>query len=118
MTRRTASGRVKARHTSDEGCAMRKILIGLVILVPVAIGGYFGAASLANRWFESELEARFAALRSAGADASHGPVTFDLISRTLVVADIIVAQPGSFPFAINDGRVTATGVGLPTAGRL
>jgi hypothetical protein len=118
MTRRTASGRVKARHTSDEGCAMRKLLIGLVILVPIAIGGYFGAAFLANRWFESELEARFAALRSAGADASHGPVTFDLISRTLVVADIIVAQPGSFPFATKVGRVTATGVGLPTAGRL
>jgi hypothetical protein len=97
---------------------MRKLLIGLVVLVPVAIGGYFGAAFLVNRWFETELEARFAALRSLGADASHGPVSFDLISRTLVVTDIVVAQPGSFPFATKVGRITATGVGLPKAGRL
>jgi hypothetical protein len=97
---------------------MRKLLIGIVILVPVAIGGYFGAAYLAHRWFENEIEAQFAALRAAGADASRGPVSVDLLRRTLEVADISIAQQGAFPFTAKIGRVTARGVGLPMAGRL
>src|SRR6202521_599039 len=98
---------------------MRKILIGLAALALLAVGGFFAVATWATHRAEAEVETTFAALRATGANASHGRVSFDLMSRTLVVADIAVAQAGS-PSAssVRVGRMTAVGVGQPGAGRL
>jgi hypothetical protein len=98
---------------------IRKIAIVLAVLVLVAVGGYFGVTYWATHRAAAEVEATFEALRQQGATASHGEVRFDLVSRTLVVADIAIGQPDApYAVAFRVGRLTASGVGQPGPGKL
>jgi hypothetical protein len=97
---------------------MRKILIGLVGVVLVGAGGYFGANLWAKQRVEKEVEAAFAAIRSRGGSATHGAVRFDLASRTVSVADITVETPTQPGTLVKIGRVAATGVSQPAPGRI
>ena len=97
----------------------RKALIGLASVALLGSCGYFAATALAARNASEEVEATFQALRAAGASASHGEVTFDLASRTLVIADIVITQPGALsPLSVKLQRLTATGVTRPAADRV
>jgi hypothetical protein len=98
---------------------LRKALIGLAGVALLGSCGYFGVTALAARSASAEVEATFEALRATGASASHGEVTFDLASRTLVVADIVIAHTGApSPLSVKLERLTATGVTRPAADRV
>ena len=67
---------------------MVKILGTLVAVIVIAAGGFFGFEFYVQRQVASEVEAAFAAVRESGAKASHGPVSFDMWTRTVTTADI------------------------------
>jgi hypothetical protein len=98
---------------------LRKALIGLAGVALLGSCGYFVATALAARSASEEVEAVFEALRATGASATHGEVTFDLASRTLVVADIVIAHTGApSPLSVKLERLTATGVTRPAGDRV
>jgi hypothetical protein len=97
---------------------MRRILIGLVVLAVFAVAGFFGLQLYAQARAEREVAAAFAAIRAAGNSASHGKVGFDLLSRTLSVADVAVQSTAQPPTTVKLGRIEAIGVGLPAASRM
>lgn len=97
---------------------MRKILIGLVVVAVLAVTGFFGLQLYAQARAEREVEAAFAALRTAGNTASYGKVGFDLVSRTLSIADVAVASMAQPPMTVKIGRIEAIGLGEPAAGRM
>ena len=61
---------------------MVKILMGLVAVVVIAVGGFFGFEFYTQHRITSEVEAAFEQIRAGGGKASHGKVSFDLWSRT------------------------------------
>jgi hypothetical protein len=67
---------------------MVKILIGLLTAAVVAVAGFFGFQFYTQRRIASEIDAAFEQIRAAGGTANHGKVSFDLLSRTVAVADI------------------------------
>lgn len=96
---------------------MVKILIGLLTAVVVAIGGFFGFQFYMQQRVAGEVEAAFEQVRAGGGKASHGKVSFDLLSRTVDVADI-VSESGAQPaVSLKIARVTASGVSQPDAAR-
>lgn len=89
---------------------MKRILIGLIAIAVLAAGGWFGFNLYAKHRATAEIEAAFEQIRSSGGKASHGKVEFDLINRTLTIADIAVT-PGSQPQAqVRIARIKGTGV--------
>ncbi len=56
---------------------MRKILIGLVAVIVVAVGGFFGFQFYVQHRVASQVEAAFEQIRASGGKASHGKVSFD-----------------------------------------
>jgi hypothetical protein len=74
---------------------MIKILAGLVAVVAIAVGGFFGFQFYTQHRIAGEVEAAFEQIRAAGGKASHGTVSFDLPSRTLSIADIAVDTGGA-----------------------
>jgi hypothetical protein len=96
---------------------MVKILAGLIAAVVIAAGGYFGLEFYVQQGVASEVDAAFADLRATGAKATHGKVSFDLWSRTIMVADIAGESTAQPPFRVKIGRFVATGVSQPEAGR-
>ncbi|KJC51988.1 hypothetical protein [Bradyrhizobium sp. LTSP857] len=77
---------------------MKRILIGLVAVIVLAAGGWFGFNLYVQHRATAEVEAAFEQLRAGGGKASHGKVAFDLTSRTLTVEDIAV-EPAEQPQA-------------------
>jgi len=67
---------------------MKRILIGLVAAIVIATAGYFGFEFYVQHRVAGEVEAAFEQIRATGSKASHGKVSFDLLSRTITVADI------------------------------
>ena len=67
---------------------MTRILIGLVAAIVIATGGFFGFEFYVQQRVAGEVEAAFDQIRATGSKASHGKVSFDLLSRTITVADI------------------------------
>jgi hypothetical protein len=94
-----------------------KILIGLVAALVVAAGGYFGFEYYAQQRIAADVEAAFATVRASGAKASHGKVSFDFWSKTVTVADIAGEFTADPPASVRIGRIVATGVSQPGAGR-
>jgi hypothetical protein len=97
--------------------SMMKLIIGVLAALVLAAGGYFGFEFYVQQRIAADVEAAFATVRASGAKASHGKVAFDLWSRTVTIADIsgdFTAEP---PASVKIGRVTATGVSQPEAGR-
>lgn len=97
---------------------MRKLLIGAGAAMALALAGAFAATIFAQQRAEREVAAAFEAIRAAGASATHGKVEFDLWSRTLRVADVVVQPAGTTPAGLKAARLVATGVGRPAPGRL
>lgn len=89
---------------------MKRILIGLIAVIVLATGGWFGFNLYAKHRAISEVETAFEQIRKQGGKASHGKVEFDLMSRTLTIEDIAVT-PGSQPQAqIKIAGIKGTGV--------
>ena len=90
---------------------MMKILLGLVAAVVVATGGFFGFELYAQHRIASEIDAAFAQIRAAGGKASHGPISFDLLKRTVTIADIATETAAQAPVSVKIATITASGVG-------
>jgi hypothetical protein len=97
--------------------SMMKLIIGLLAALVLAAGGYFGFEFYLQQRIASDVEAAFATVRASGAKASHGKVAFDLWNRTVTIADISGDFATEPPASVKIGRVTATGVSQPEAGR-
>jgi len=96
---------------------MKRILIGLIALLVLGAGGWFGFSLYVQHRATSEVEAAFEQMRSGGGKANHGKITFDLASRTLTVEDIIV-EPGQPQLAnVKIAKLTAVGVSQPDDAR-
>ena len=92
---------------------MVKILLGLVAAVVIAGGGFFGFAFHTQHRVAGEIDAAFAQIRAAGGKASHGPVSFDLLKRTVTITDIVVESAAHPPISLKIANITASGVGQP-----
>jgi hypothetical protein len=96
---------------------MVKILTGLVALIVVAVGGFFGFQFYTQHRIASEIDAAFEQIRASGGKASHGPVSFDLKSRTVTIADIAGQTAAQPPVSFRIASLTAAGVGQPDTAR-
>ena len=96
---------------------MVKILSGLVAAIVIAVGGFFGFQFYTQHRIASEVETALEQIRAAGGKASHGKVSFDLLSRTVTIADITAQSAAQPPVSIKIGSLTASGVNQPDAAR-
>jgi hypothetical protein len=94
---------------------MAKILIGLLAAIVIAVVGFFGFQLYVQHRAAAEVETAFEQIRSSGAKASHGEVTFDVWKRTLTVADIEAESAAQPPVSVKIGSFTASGLGQPDA---
>ena len=92
---------------------MKKILLGLLAVVIVA-AGLFGVDLYTQRRITGEVEAAFAQVRAQGGKASHGGVSFDVLKRTLTIANVTLETA---PFMVKAANVVAHGVSQPDASR-
>jgi hypothetical protein len=93
---------------------MVKILGGGVLAaIVIAVGGFFGFQFYVQQRVVSEIESTFEQIRATGAKASHGKVSFDLLSRTVTVADISTQSAAQPPANVKIARIVASGVGQP-----
>lgn len=92
---------------------MKRILIGLIALLVLGVGGWFGFNVYVQHRATSEVEAAFERMRSGGGKASHGKVGFELSTRTLTIEDVNV-EPAQPQLAnVKVAKVTAVGVRQP-----
>lgn len=96
---------------------MVKILSGLVAAIVIAVGGFFGFQFYTQHRIASEVEAALEQIRATGGKASHGKISFDLLSRTVRIADLAVQSAAQPPASIKIGSVTASGVNQPDTAR-
>jgi len=96
---------------------MVKALIGLVAVVVIAVGGFFGFELYTQHKIAGEIDAAFEQIRTAGGKASHGKVSFDFKSRTVTIADIAAESATQPALTMKIATVVALGVGQPDAGR-
>jgi hypothetical protein len=97
---------------------VRKLLIGLLAAAILAVAGFFGSGFYVQHRIENEIEAAFEPLRAAGGKASHGKVSFDLLSRTVTIADITGETAATPALRFKIAGLTASGVGQSdTTGR-
>lgn len=96
---------------------MKRILIGLIALLALGAGAWFGFNIYIQHRATSEVEAAFEQIRSGGGKASHGRITFELATRTLTIEDIAV-EPAQPQLAnVKVAKVTAIGVRQPDEAR-
>ena len=92
---------------------MKKILLGLVAVLVIAVGGFFGFQFYVQQRIAGEIDTAFDQIRSAGGKASHGKVSFDPLKHTVTIAEIEV-QSASQPSAhVKIANITASGVSQP-----
>ena len=96
---------------------MVKILMGLVAAIVIAVGGFFGFEFYMQHRIAGEVEAAFEQIRATGGKASHGKVSFDLLSRTVTIADLTAQTAAQPPVSVKIGSLTASGVNQPDAAR-
>ena len=94
---------------------MVKILMGLVAAIVIAAGGFFGFEFYMQHRVAGEVEAAFEHIRATGSKASHGKVSFDLLNRTVTVADITGESAAQPPVSVKITSFTASGVSQPDA---
>jgi hypothetical protein len=97
---------------------MKKILLGLIAVIVIAVGGFFGFDLYAQRRVTREVEAAFEQVRATGAKASHGKIAFDVKSRTLTIADIATETGAQSPVSVKIASLTMTGLGQTDAARV
>jgi hypothetical protein len=88
---------------------MRKILIGLVAAIAVATAGFFGFQFYVQHRVATQIEAAFEQIRAGGGKASHGKVSFDPWSRTVIIADIAGESAAQPALVVKIASVTARG---------
>jgi hypothetical protein len=96
---------------------MVKILMGLVAAIVIAAGGFFGFEFYMQHRVAGEVETAFEQIRATGSKASHGKVSFDLLNRTVTVADIAAESAAQPPVSVKIASFTASGVSQPDATR-
>jgi hypothetical protein len=96
---------------------MVKILMGLVAAIVIVVGGFFGFEFYMQHRVAGEVEAAFEQIRATGSKASHGKVSFDLLNRTVTVADIAGESAAQPPVSVKITSFTASGVSQPDATR-
>jgi hypothetical protein len=96
---------------------MVKILTGLIAAIMIAAGGFFGFQFYTQHRIASEIEAALEQIRATGGKASHGKISFDLLSRTVKIADLIAQTAAQPPLSLKIGSLTASGVNQPDAAR-
>jgi hypothetical protein len=94
---------------------MVKILIGLIAAVVIAAAAFLGFEFYAQHRIASEIEAAFEQIRATGGQASHGKVSFGLLSRTVTVADIALESAAQPPVSFRIASITVTGASQPDA---
>jgi len=92
---------------------MVKILMGLAAAIVIAVGAFFGFQFYMQHRVAGEVEAAFEQIRATGGKASHGKVSFDLLNRTVTVADIAGETAAQPPVSVKIASVTAAGVSQP-----
>ena len=85
---------------------MVRILIGLIAAVIIAAAGFFGFQFYTQHQIAAEVDAAFAQICAAGANARHGKVSFDLWSRTIEVADIAGESAAQPPVSVKIASLT------------
>lgn len=101
---------------------MKKFAIGLLALLLLAGAGFFSVNQYVQWRATQEVDAVFSALRTAGREAAHGGVAFDLFKRSLTVRSVLLREPDGSRVAIaslvldgvtepKDGRVSARRLG-------
>jgi hypothetical protein len=96
---------------------MVKVLSGVVAAIVIAAGGFFGFEYYIQHRVAAEFEAAFEQIRATGGKASHGKISFDLLSRTVTVADIASESAAQPPLRVKIASLTASGVSQPEAAR-
>jgi hypothetical protein len=96
---------------------MTKVLIGLVAAAILAAAGFFGFEFYLQHRVAAEVEAAFEQIRATGGKASHGKVSFDLLSRTTTVAEIAAESLAQPPLRVKIASLTVSGGGRPDATR-
>jgi len=96
---------------------MMRILSGTVAAIVIAVGGFFGFEFYMQHRIANEVEAAFEQIRATGGKASHGKVSFDLLKRTVTVADIAGQSAAQPPVSVKIANITASGVSQPDAAR-
>lgn len=96
---------------------MSRILGGLMAAIAIAAGGFFGFEFYLQHRIAGEIDAAFEQIRATGGTASHGKVSFDLLSRTFTVNDIAGQSAAQPPVSIKVGSLTASSVSQPDAAR-
>ena len=97
---------------------MRKVVTGVLAILIVGTGGYFGARGWAQQQVEQEVETSLAAMRAGGGNVSHGPVEIELLRRQVSLSNVVAETAGEPKASLRIGRVVATGIGQPRAGGL
>lgn len=96
---------------------MVKILSGLVAVVVIAAGGYFGFEFYAQHRVAAEHVASMEQIRALGGMARHGKVSVDLKSRTVKIDDIVTQSATQPPLRLRIASIVASGVGQPDTER-
>ena len=97
---------------------MVRILGGLVAAIVIAAGGgFFGFQSYVQHRVVNEIDSAFEQIRTAGGKASHGKVSFDLLNRTVTVADIATETAAQPPVSVKIASIVASGVSQPDTTR-
>jgi hypothetical protein len=96
---------------------MTKILTGLVAAIVIAVGGFFGFQFYTQDRLAREVDAAFQQINASGSKASHGKVSFDLLTRTVSIADVAGQSAAQPPVSVKIASLTASGVSEPNTAR-
>jgi len=91
--------------------------MGLIAAIVIAAGGFLGFEFYMQHRVAGEVEAAFEQIRATGSKASHGKISFDLLSRTVKIADLAAQTAAQPPVSLKIGSLTASGVNQPDAAR-
>jgi hypothetical protein len=97
---------------------MRKVVTSVLAILIAGTGGYFGARGWAQQRVEREVETSLAAMRVPGGNVTHGPVEIELLRRRFSLSNVVAEKAGEPKASLRIGRVVATGIGQPGAGRI
>jgi hypothetical protein len=96
---------------------MVKILISPIAAIVIAVGVFFGFQFYTQHRIASELDAAFEQIRATGGKASHGKISFDLLSRTVKITDLAAQSAAQPPVGVKIATLTASGLSQPDAAR-
>jgi hypothetical protein len=96
---------------------MVKILISLIAAIVIAVGVFFGFQFYTQHRIASELDAAFEQIRATGGKASHGKISFDLLSGTVKITDLAAQSAAQPPVSVKIATLIASGLSQPDAAR-